>query len=515
MKPLSFRLRIALLSTLISGLVLTGFGAAAWWQIQRLRLEGLDRELRSLAMRHPGWFVNRGGYDRLSNALEFIFGDASAGRLILQVRDSGNRLLYESPQWPERVESDLLPPAAPPAPTAAPALPSAHPPASDEPRGGGPPPFAGFGGGRGGTGRGPGPGRGGPPPIALTTTPRFATVQRPEAVWRLGLFRTTDATLVLGLDVAATHQELEQTRRGFLLALPLALCLIGWGGWIVAGKALRPLHSIAATAERITARGLDQRIPTSHQAPEIHRLIAVLNQMMDRLESSFHQATRFSADASHELKTPLAVMQAEIETALRDAPPASQETLASLLEQIQRLKTITRSLLLLAQADAGRLPLSPSSVNLSAELESLVDDLRLSSAPSHLEFEIQLPPNIYVAADPNLLLTALFNLLDNAIKYAGQPGRVSLLLQPEPHWVRLTLGNSGPGIPAEDRPRIFDRFYRVQPPSGARPEGFGLGLSLAREIVRAHGGQLELGAPRPDWTEFTLLLPRQPAPPTA
>ena len=160
-------------------------------------------------------------------------------------------------------------------------------------------------------------------------------------------------------------------RNIFLVTLPAALLLVGGGGWLVAGRALRPLKTIAQTAERVTARGLDQRIPVSDEDPEISRLIQVLNGMMDRLEASFNQATRFSADASHELKTPLAIMQGELENAVQAAEPGSpaQQVFSNLLEETQRLKTITRGLLLLAQADAGRLKLALEDVDLSIRLK--------------------------------------------------------------------------------------------------------------------------------------------------
>ena len=511
MKPLSFRLRIALLSTVISGVVLVGFGEVAWLQIQHLRMDALDRELRSLALRHPGWFANRGGYERLTSALEFIFGDQPAGRLIVQVQDPAGRTLFRSAQWPASLG---MPPAAPGETNIVteaseraeftPAAPSmdARPPGP--PALGGP----GRGGGAGGGGRGPGFGRSGGAPVVFARPPSFRTLSEGEAVWRLGHFETADSTLVIGLDYASIQSELERTRRVFLLALPAALFLIGLGGWVVAGRALRPLNSIAETAERVTAHGLDQRVPESREAPEIQRLIAVLNRMMDRLETSFHQASRFSADASHELKTPLAVMQGEIEVALREAGPEAQDVLAGLLEQTQRLKKITRSLLLLAQADAGRLALTRTSVNLSTELEAMMEDARIRAADLGHTIQVNVASGLLLEADPGLLRTAVFNLLDNAVKYAGRNGQVRIDLAAPPDRLSLRVGNSGPGIPAEDRARVFDRFYRVGGLRQPGAEGTGLGLSLAREIARAHGGEVELRESRPEWTEFELTLPR-------
>ena len=167
--------------------------------------------------------------------------------------------------------------------------------------------------------------------------------------------------------------DLNRMRNIFLVTLPLAVLLVGGGGWLVAGRALRPLRRIRQMAEQVTARGLDQRISVAAEDPEIAGLVQVLNGMMDRLEASFNQATRFSADASHELKTPLAIMQGELENALQAAEPGSsqQQVFSNLLGETQRIKTITRGLLLLAQADAGRLKVALEDVDMSAALEGM------------------------------------------------------------------------------------------------------------------------------------------------
>jgi two-component system, OmpR family, heavy metal sensor histidine kinase CusS len=232
--------------------------------------------------------------------------------------------------------------------------------------------------------------------------------------------------------------------------------------------------------------------------------------MMDRLEASFRQATRFSADASHELKTPLAVMQGELENALQAATPGSpeQQLFTHLLEETQRLKTITRSLLLLAQADAGQLKLALEPVDWSGELGSLLEDARALGADLGLRFDVQLQPDQHIGADRGLLRAALFNLITNAVKYNVPHGRVEIRTAADPDQIRLRIGNTGPGIPPADQPKIFDRFFRVSRTGVARGDGIGLGLSLAREIVRAHGGELALQESAAGWTCFQLQLPR-------
>jgi two-component system heavy metal sensor histidine kinase CusS len=477
MKILPFRFKIALLSAVISGVVLVGFGLAAYFMIARQKIENLDTEIRSIAARHPGWVNNRGDFQRL---------DESIGEhVIVMIQDSRGAIRHSSSNWPKEVkpfEGKLADD------------PNAPATAADD---------GGFrnGRGRGGMGRGPGPGGG---QAAFTKIPQFMTTGQ----WRLGMFGTADITLAVGVDSRPTRAELDRLRTAFLLALPLALSLVGFGGWLVAGRALRPMRAIAETAALVTSRGLDQRIPISKEDPEIARVIEVLNRMMDRLENSFHQATRFSADASHELKTPLAIMQGELENALQEALPGSkeQQVFSNLLEETQRLKTITRGLLLLARADAGQLKPAMESVDLSDLLGEIIEDTRILAAETRLVFEVELAPVISISADPALLHTALFNLFVNAVKFNEPGGTIRVSLESIENEAVLTLGNSGPGIPAGDQDRIFTRFHRVDAARQRKVEGIGLGLSLAREIVRAHGGELELLESRPGWTCFRMRM---------
>lgn len=506
MKPLSSRLKIALLSAGISGAVLVSFGGGTWALIRHQRLEALDREILTLATRHPGLFGGRGQLERLLNSLQLTFGEHYTNQVIFLLQDSAGRTVFKSPNWPAEVSAW----AADPAHAGESDLAGSNPTSGDAVP-------AGPGVGRGGRGRGPGSagGWGGPPaPVVFAAAPRFLSVQAANTAWRLGVLRTRSATLLLGLNQKPVQQELNRLRNGFLLAVPVALLAVGLGGWVVAGRALRPLKIIAETAEHVTARGLDQRIPDPGDSPEASRLIRVLNRMMDRLEASFRQATRFSADASHELKTPLAIMQGELENALQMAAPGSpeQQLFSRLLEETQRLNTIVRSLLLLAQADAGQLRLNLEQVDVSAELEGVIEDAQALATDQRISFELRVQPNVCVQADRALLHTALFNLLTNAVKYNQPDGRVAVSLHASGEQAVLTVGNTGPGIPPEDQAHLFDRFYRVRRGGGVGPEGLGLGLSLAREILRAHGGELSLQSSQAGWTSFEARLPRMPSP---
>jgi two-component system, OmpR family, heavy metal sensor histidine kinase CusS len=518
MTQLPFRLRIALLSALISGAVLVAFGVTAWLLMYRERLAALDREIRALAYRHPGWMGGRANYERLSSVIELVFGEERREQLILLVKDAAGQTRYISSHWPKELDADSMDLKLednPESATSGQALSTI----SNSPAHKGPP-----------TGRGPrwmteqesngqpGPGFGRQranmaAPITFSKIPRFQTVTLASSTWRLGILGDHDDRLVLGLNLVDLQAELGRMRNAFVIVLPLALFVIGWGGWWIAGHAMRPLRSITQVAEKVTARGLDQRIPLSNEDPEIARLVSVLNGMMDRLEKSFGQATRFSADASHELKTPLAVMQGQLEQALQAAPKGSteQQTYAVLLEESQRLKTIIQSLLLLAQADAGQLPLARSRLNLSNTVSALMEDIEALATDQRIKVNLKAMPNLWIMADGPLLHQAILNLLHNALRYNQPDGWIDVQLSSDNQSARLMVINSGPGIPPADQPRLFERFFRADSSRSRSIDGVGLGLSLSREIARAHHGNLELVESQPGRTCFVLSLPQDDA----
>ncbi|MBD3177387.1 MAG: HAMP domain-containing protein [Armatimonadia bacterium] len=327
----------------------------------------------------------------------------------------------------------------------------------------------------------------------------------------MGVQSYPGATVYMGARVAHFAPELRQLRLVFLLTLPLGLVLIGGTSWAVAGGALGPVRRLADSLDRITARGLDARLewPTSDR--EFLRLSAALNDMLQRLERSFHQATRFSADAAHELKTPLTVLQGELEAALRD-PSVDAEAGAlytDLLEEVQRLKAIVEKLLLLSRADAGALRVSAQPFDLSSAAENLLEDMDIIA--EELEVEGRITSGIQVMADPDLLTHVLGNLATNAMRYTPEGGWIRVEVDETRGKARLAVANGPVDIHADDRRRVFDRFVRLDPARTRRGEGSGLGLSLAREIARVHGGDLTLVEAPGQEATFLLELPLAPA----
>jgi two-component system heavy metal sensor histidine kinase CusS len=312
-------------------------------------------------------------------------------------------------------------------------------------------------------------------------------------------------------DLSGYQAEIREVRRLFFLAFPVCLLIIGIGGWFVARRAMRPVELIANTASRVTARGLDQRIPKGvHDYAELSHLVDVLNGMMDRLDGSFRHAMRFSADVSHELKTPLAVMQVAVQDALKECPPGSseEESLLTVSQETERLKRITRSLMLLAQADAGQLSVRPESFSLSKEVEAVCEDAEILCEKAGLSFEADIQGNVQASADPVLLRQAIQNLVSNAVKYNQPGGSVQCRLFPVDgaNEIVFEISNTGPGIAEEEQQKIFDRFYRVDQSRSREVDGFGLGLNLAWEIVRAMNGELLLVESNDKITRFQIRL---------
>ncbi|MEI7808791.1 MAG: ATP-binding protein [Verrucomicrobiota bacterium] len=483
MKLNSFRLKIALLSGLIPGLLLAGAWLVLWRAAYQFNLDQLDREIRNVGSANLDRVQGGDHWVRLDDALKFVAGNRRSAAFVLWVKNY-DKVIYQSPDWPTSLSPETFAISekyeGPNAPK--PGMPPLLPPRRGEqisPNN----------------------------PALPLRSPSFSTKTADSKSWRIAALGNPYTTLVLAANLADFEARMAGLRHTFLAALAAALALVAGGAWLIARRALRPVTALTQTAERVTVRGLDQRIPALAGDAEFNRLVTVFNEMLDRLEKSFTQATRFSADASHELKTPLARLQLELEQALESAPSGSpqQEVFSSLLDEVSRLKAIVQKLLLLSLADAGQLQLHREPVNLTRVLENVVEDCRLQ-APE-LTVEQSLAPDIKVQADPELLEQALQNLATNAVKYNCEGGLIRFELTRDDGNVLVRVANTGAGIPAADHERIFERFYRADKSRSNRVEGTGLGLSLAREILRAHGGELAVEPASNGFTRFVGLLP--------
>ena len=530
----SLRTQLVLISTLITGVALIGFGALSWYLLARAERETVDIELESLAADFLRDLHPRTDFDEVRTKIETDHADRiAAGEMLLKVKDLwGDEEIYCSISDPDSFAAALPPGFPPPAPDARErpewgrlkGSQKGPPERSDRPnpprsRDDGPPPRGGPPGGgppgehqpgEGPSRDGPKDGRKGSPGDGLEGGPDdervgFASISSDQGRWRLIALHERGYYVLAGLNLDKVNASLAGVKKAILFGIPLALVVIALGGWAVAERALRPIRKIAAATSHITARDLNERIPEGRNTdPEIAKLVTVLNGMMDRLEKGFSHASRFSADVSHELKTPISVIQAEIESGLRECNPGTPEEnrLLVLREETDRLKSITRSLMLLSQADAGELIRKDEMVNLSQEIEALADDAEIIAESAGVRIESKVEAGAEIKGDPVLLRQALLNLINNAIKYNHEGGFVRIALTRESGYIRVAIENTGTGIPDEDSAKVFDRFYRADPSRTRGVGGFGLGLSLARAVIEGHGGRLDLIDSEKDLTRF-------------
>jgi signal transduction histidine kinase len=325
---------------------------------------------------------------------------------------------------------------------------------------------------------------------------------------RLAEFSENGLTLRAGDDLKAINQVGRDILLAMLAAIPTVLLVILVGSAWVASKAIAPVEEIRQAARRITAQRLDQRLPVPPTKDEIAGLIEVLNGTFERLERSFEQSVRFSADASHHLKTPIAVLRAGIEEIVADADcsESTQARADGLLHRIHHLSSVVDNLLLLSHADAGRLDLSKTEFDLGEVLEGVLDDALTLAEPLDLKVEAVVPKHLLLTADRTFVAIIAQNLVENAVKYNSPGGRIRLEARTVNGAVEMTIGNTGHGIPKDRTTQLFERFYRVR--TDERVPGHGLGLSTARELARAHGGDVELVRSDGNWTEMRVRLPQ-------
>jgi signal transduction histidine kinase len=302
-------------------------------------------------------------------------------------------------------------------------------------------------------------------------------------------------------------QYLLEYKKTFIFSIPVVLFCLALGGWFIAHRILKPINVICQIAEKISVRDLSQRIPRIDADNELSRLVKVINRMLDRLEKSFYQTSRFTADAAHELQTPLTILQGVLDNAIQQAIQDDQETqlLVTLSDEVQRLKSIVRKLLILAQADVGHLHLRLENVNFSELVSLTVEDVQVI-AP-HLIIHQDIMPNVMVKADYDLLNLVIQNLSTNAIKYNTEEGTIVFKLTIEKACALFYMSNTGVPISKKDQANIFNRFFRVDGSHSKRIHGAGLGLSLAREIVISHQGDLMISESSDELTTFLLKIP--------
>lgn len=341
-------------------------------------------------------------------------------------------------------------------------------------------------------------------------TPGLHSVRGKNGAQRIGAFTQGNCRFVLIYSLDEVQETFGDILLAFSMALPVVLCIAAAGGWWVAGRALAPVRDLIVAAEQIDVGKLAHRVPVTEAKDEIHRLATVLNAMLERLEKNFIQTKRFASDASHELRTPLTIMRGEIERFIREPGTAAdhEKKLLSLQEEIARLEQITDSLLLLTHLDSGGSVLMQHPINLSALVQEACEDAELLGESHAVKVALKICNDVRVLGDEVHLRRILLNLLDNATKFNHPGGVAECVLSIEDSQATFRVRNTGPGIPENQRNQVFQRFFRGDPSRTGRDRSHGLGLSIAREIARAHGGDLHYtGLTDAGWTEFVLILP--------
>lgn len=324
-------------------------------------------------------------------------------------------------------------------------------------------------------------------------------------------------TLIIVQSLHPQNEMMEEAGAVFAWLIPLAILMASGGGYFLARKSLAPVVAMSSQAGRIGAENLHERLAIQNEKDELGHLARSFNSLLNRLSESFDRQRRFMADASHELRTPVAILRGESEVALSQqarSPEEYRESLSVLHHEAERLTRIVEDLFTLTRADAGQYPLQPSDFYLDELVAECVHSARTLAQAKKISLTFDGAPESPIHADESLVRRMLLNLLDNAIKYTPDFGKVTVSFQRNGKEYAVSIADTGCGIPAELRPRIFERFFRAdkaRPHSENDGGGAGLGLAISRWIAEAHHGRLELARCDSTGSTFSAYLPADPA----
>lgn len=354
------------------------------------------------------------------------------------------------------------------------------------------------------------------PPATLTAATiraRYESVTASGERWRM-LSRTADiGGRPIVLRVSRSEERLRRQLAEILVVLtlgvPFVVAMASLGGYVLARRALSPIDRLASDAGRITADRLHERLSISNPHDELGRLASVINATFERLESSFDQLRRFTADASHELRTPLAVIRGigEVGLATSRTPAEYKEAMGSMLEEVDRLTSLVDSLLRLSYGDAGRISLERERIDLGRLTSDVASSLGILAEERGQRLVLTIQEGVVVTGDRLVVREAITNVIDNAIKYGPRESTVDIRVQESPDGAVLEVADEGPGIPAEHRDRVFDRFFRIDEARSRDQGGTGLGLAIAKWAVEIHGGRISVCQRPAEGSVFRIVLP--------
>ena len=324
-------------------------------------------------------------------------------------------------------------------------------------------------------------------------------------------------TVEMGAPADDAVETLHLFRSYLLMFAPLLLLAAAGGGYWLSRRALSPVDALVRTAREVSGTNLNSRLQKLETGDELQRLSDTLNEMLDRIESAFLRITEFTADASHELRTPVSLIRTEAELALRRSRGEAEykESLRHILLEAERTTVLIEQLLSLARTDSGRETIQLQPVDLNQTLRSVVDGWQRVATIRNLQFSASLDVTdffVFVLGDETLLRRLADILLDNAFKYTSPPGSVHLSLEPKGESAVITVQDSGVGIAEEEQSKIFERFYRVDKARSRAEGGAGLGLAIAQWIVMQHRGSIGVESRSGDGATFRVELPMIAAP---
>ncbi len=315
------------------------------------------------------------------------------------------------------------------------------------------------------------------------------------------------------LSLSPMLAELHAMRMMLFTAGSLAIAAALVGGYLLARRALSPVDRIATLAEQISGTRLESRLEVVHPGDELGHLAQTFNSMLDRLEQSVGELRRFTADAAHELRTPLAVLQTEAEVALRT--PRSEEeyrrVIGITLAEVKRLAHLIDRLLELSRRDGELQPVRQEAVPLLALLTDVIEQIRVVANQKGVSLKIEALADPNIPGDDIQLSRVLFNLLENAIKFTDSGGEVTIKTEWVEEWVQLTISDTGSGISETDLPHVFKRFYRADKSRNGQTGGAGLGLAISQSIVEAHRGTIRIASSSNIGTSVSVVLPTNPS----
>jgi two-component system heavy metal sensor histidine kinase CusS len=321
--------------------------------------------------------------------------------------------------------------------------------------------------------------------------------------------------LQVGMYTRLHHKRMASLRKYLIIVLVFLILVATGGGWVLASRSLQPIDQLIADLSRVESRNLDDRLEVSSSTDEIDRLRRAINRMLERLNRAFDTLASFTADVAHELRTPLSTLQCRLDVALNKPRSAedAREVLQDIHEQVAELAALVENLLLLARMDSRPDAWDFQPVDLAPLARDVAEPFALVAEEKHLTFLTEIEGQPQVEGEPLLLRRLLGNLLDNAVRYTPEGGRVTLRVEPQDGGGRITVRDTGVGIDPEALDSIFERFYRADESRSRDAGGAGLGLSICRRVVDLHGGLLDVRSTPGAGTTVVATLPPVPSSP--